>query len=200
MTGKVGRMSRLIGLTGFARCGKDTFFLRSSRYLHHLGVKSNRFAFADVLKGECDPLLRLNTGISAFTHNAEEKEIIRPLLVTYGTNIRRKLDPNCWIDQIKAEVSEKLSCGHYVFITDVRFYNEAEWIKSEGGSIFNIQRDGIGAANTDELEQSKLIRFLVDVKISWPTFGEEDLSECDYYVESSLQLNNEKFFQRNGVA
>lgn len=189
-------MSRLIGLTGFARCGKDTFFLRAARLLHNLGFEVDRFAFADVLKSECDPLLRLHTGISAFTSHAEEKELIRPLLVTYGTNIRRKLNPNCWIDQIKAEVSEKLSLGHYVFITDVRFYNEAEWIKSEGGSIFNIKRDGFGPANPDEQEQSKLIKFLIDVKISWPSFGSQNLSECDYYVKNSLRLNNEKNLQR----
>ena len=94
-------MNKLIGLTGFARSGKDTFYIRAANYLANTDNLAFRFAFADVLKRECDPLLMLNAGISAFTSNPEEKELIRPLLVAYGTGIRRKLDSNCWINKIK---------------------------------------------------------------------------------------------------
>ena len=53
--------------------------------------------FADALKEECDELLGKYTDISAFTENNSEKKLVRPLLVTWGTSIRRKLDENCWI-------------------------------------------------------------------------------------------------------
>lgn len=192
-------MNKLIGLTGFARSGKDTFYIRAANYLANIGELTTRFAFADVLKRECDPLLKLNTGISAFTSNPEDKELIRPLLVTYGTGIRRRLDPNCWINKIKEEVAQQIEEGRYVFITDVRFENEAKWIKSQGGLIFDIKREGITAANKDEHDQSKLIKFLIDVKISWPTFGSENLSQCDYFIEQALGCNTKKIFQTETV-
>ena len=72
----------LIGLTGYARSGKDTFFqfanlLTSSRKSYDC----QRFAFADELKKECDDFLKSTLGISAYTSDSKEKEIVRPFLV-----------------------------------------------------------------------------------------------------------------------
>ena len=80
----------IIGVTGFARSGKDTFFKESSKLLSK--AQCHRYAFADALKHESDDFLKKNVGISAFT-DAEDKELIRPFLVTYGTELRRKIDP-----------------------------------------------------------------------------------------------------------
>ena len=114
-------MSKLIGITGFARSGKDTFFSCASSYLDSINETSVRYAFADVLKSECDSLTREYAGISCFTSNDREKALIRPLLVAYGTHLRRQLNPNCWIDRIREDVRLALNANHYVFITDVRF-------------------------------------------------------------------------------
>ena len=84
-------MKKLIGIAGYARSGKDTFFARSAKYLNDNGFEAKRYAFADALKSEVDSLLTEHTGLSAFTEKDSEKEIVRPLLVTYGTEIRRKL-------------------------------------------------------------------------------------------------------------
>ena len=189
-------MSRLIGLTGFARSGKDTFFLRASNYLTIQGYKSCRLAFADVLKKECDSLLMTHAGISAFTSVPAEKELIRPLLVTYGTHIRRKLDPDCWINEIKDDVSKNIKEGNYVFITDVRFANEARWIQSQGGLIFNIEREGIGPANKEELEQSKLIKMTLNARVKWPTFGSDKISLCDSYIKNLMDHHFDKIFKK----
>ena len=88
-----------------------------------MGYSVKRVAFADCLKSECDELLSKHMGISAFTENTEEKEIIRPLIVTYGTHIRRKLNKNCWIDKINGMVKSFLN-DIITFVTDVRFENE----------------------------------------------------------------------------
>ena len=85
---------RLVGISGLARSGKDSIYLKCEPILKNMGYSVKRVAFADCLKSECDELLSKYTGISAFTENTEEKEIIRPLLVTYGTHIRRKLNKN----------------------------------------------------------------------------------------------------------
>ena len=181
-------MSKFIGVSGYARSGKDTFYERCKLILEKEGYKVCRFGFADALKQECDEFLSKHTGISAFTENEEEKEMIRPLLVTWGTHIRRKLDANCWIKKIQGDVVQKLREGYYVFVTDVRFKNEAEWVKINSGMLVNITREGIGPANHDEHKQSHHLRRLVSQKIFWPTFGEDDLKMCDDFVYPFVKL------------
>tara|TARA_R110001583_G_scaffold8965_30_gene42430 strand:+ start:1554 stop:2117 length:564 start_codon:yes stop_codon:yes gene_type:complete len=179
-------MSNLIGVTGFARSGKDTFFSCGSKYLKTFNKTSVRYAFADVLKSECDPLTLKYSGISCFTSNNREKALIRPLLVAYGTHLRRQLNPNCWIDRIKDNVQASLDAQNFVFITDVRFENEAQWILLQGGSLINVEREGVKAANPDEAEQSALIKPLISASLKWPTFGDEGLSRGDVPVATIL--------------
>lgn len=183
-------MNKLIGISGFARAGKDTFCERCSNILLKYGLKSKQFSFANALKAELDNLLLNHTGISAFTEDDEQKKIIRPLLVTYGTEVRRKLNPECWIQSINSKVEESLKEGYYVFISDVRFLNEASWIQDTGGLLFNIQRDDIGPANKDEQEQYNLFRSMVDYTISWPSFGHNHIEECDAYIYRLLDSQN----------
>ena len=148
---------KLLGLCGNARAGKDTFFDLSRDLLNKRKVFTTRFAFADALKEECDSFLTKNLGISAFTENPEEKEIIRPFLVTYGTHLRRKLDPNCWISKIEPAVLSAITQDQTAVITDVRFGNEADWIRSLGGITIHINRDGFGPANSDEAENEPIL-------------------------------------------
>ena len=179
-------MKKLIGIAGYARSGKDTFFARSAKYLNDNGLEAKRYAFADALKSEVDSLLTEYTGSSAFTEKDSEKEIVRPLLVTYGTEIRRKLNPNCWIEKITPSVGEDLDKGKYVFITDVRFENEAQWIKSQGGLMVYVEREGIKPANHEEHTQNIRMKKYLNYKIFWPTFGFDDLDKCDEHVEPTI--------------
>ena len=78
--------------------------------------------------------------------------------------------------------------NNFVFITDVRFKNEAEWIKSLGGYIFQISRDGFGPANEEEHVQSALIKPLVDFHVMWPTLGKE-IDSCVRYIKPILKKN-----------
>lgn len=175
-------MNKLIGLSGFARSGKDTAFERCRLLLEKEGHKAYRFAFADELKRESDAFLKANIGISAFTEDDKEKQIIRPFLVTYGTEIRRRLDENCWIKTIQQRVIDKLDEGHYVFITDVRFKNEAEWLKINGGKLINISREGVKPANHEEHKQYHLMKPFISYHIFWETFGENLLNSCDEHL------------------
>ena len=170
----------LIGLTGFATSGKDTFYKLCAE---KIGIdKCRRYAFADILKDECDPFLLEHVGISAHTSDPKQKELIRPLLVTYGTHIRRKMNPNCWIDKLyKKIVSENLQ-NSFLFVTDVRFENEVLWVKKCGGIVFNVNREGIGPANQDEEEQEKLMRPHFSGSITWPTVGEENFPKLNSFV------------------
>ena len=179
-------MRKLIGITGFARSGKDTFFERADLALKKESLRCERVAFADALKNEVDDLLKTHTGISAFTENDEEKSLVRPLLVTYGTDIRRKLNQNCWIEKVQPIVIEHLENNKFVFVTDVRFKNEAEWIKMNGGFMVKVERDGVGPANHEEHKQSVLMKQHIDYKIAWPTFGDDEISNCDEFILPTL--------------
>lgn len=175
-------MKKLIGITGYARSGKDTFFNRSKIFLEKEGMKANRIAFADALKLELDPLLKEKMGISAFTEDDYEKELIRPLLVTYGTELRRKVNPNCWIEGIQPSVIEALQDDEWVFVTDVRFENEAQWIRMNNGVLVHISRKDIGPANHQEHTQYVRMKKFFNYNVYWETYGNESINKCDEHV------------------
>ena len=177
-------MYNILGITGVARVGKDTLFTCIKEI--NKGIKFSRLAFADELKKECDDFLIKNIGISAFTEDESEKKIIRPFLVTYGTHVRRKLDKDCWIKKIEPMVSkERNKC---FVITDVRFSNEAEWIKKMGGLVIHLSRDGILPANDDEKINDPILRNIADHKIKLPTFNEDLIGSVKNEILNSQVL------------
>ena len=56
----------MIGLTGVARSGKDTFFSILKKYLQERQLKSQRLAFADDLKEELNEFTREKFKIDLF--------------------------------------------------------------------------------------------------------------------------------------
>jgi len=182
-------MNNIIGVTGFARSGKDTFYKESAKILSK--AKCYRYAFADALKEESDEFLKKNLGISAFTEDPEDKELIRPFLVTYGTELRRKLNPNCWISKVEDSIAKnhKPSSKNFIFITDVRFENEAQWVKSIGGVMVKVERAGVGPANQDEHIQSALIEKYIDLRIMWPTYKPNSMSKSHTLIKPVLRKN-----------
>lgn len=181
----------LVGVTGFATSGKDTLYTlcRTSLPDSH---NTRRYAFADQLKEESDEFLMKNVGISAFTSDPIEKEVIRPFLVTYGTHIRRKLNPNCWISRLEDSIRSEALTDHIIFITDVRFENEALWIKKNGGFLVNVSREGVGPANADEEEQSYLLDKHISFHVEWPTVGAEKIFELTNHISPILEKFSEE--------
>lgn len=172
----------LIGIMGSARSGKDTAYMAIKELFPSKEVE--RRAFADELKKECDPFLKENLNISAFTENAKEKEVIRPFLVTYGTHLRRKLNPSCWIDSLEQTLS--LDVNKCICITDTRFENEARWIKSKGGKLIFIDRMGIKPANIEEEQNNPVLMSLADMVIEMPTFHEDYFARCRSKISKEL--------------
>ena len=127
---------RLIGLCGYARVGKD----EAAKALVELGWA--RVAFADDLKSE----VCRTFGITQ-KYLEDNKEAWRPLLVEWG-RARRLLEPNYWIQRAMAMVSNDLSTG--VVVTDVRYWNEAKYLRCLEGTIVRIHRPGFEAVNDEE--------------------------------------------------
>lgn len=179
----------IIGISGLARSGKDTLFKFLSEKLRNSNISSKRLAFADELKEECDDFLKKNIGISAFTETNAEKEIIRPFLVCYGTKVRRRLDKNCWINRLSNKL--KTINQDYVFITDVRYENEIEWVKSQGGKTIHIERRGNIAPNEEELKNDPILKKRSQYRVKWKNFKETD----NLYINNKVNSIYNELFQ-----
>jgi molybdopterin-guanine dinucleotide biosynthesis protein len=179
----------IIGISGLARSGKDTLFKFLSEKLKINNISSKRLAFADELKEECDDFLKKNIDISAFTEKNEEKEIIRPFLVCYGTKVRRRLNKNCWIDRLSSKL--EATNQDYVFITDVRYENEIEWVKSQGGKTIHIERHGNIAPNKEELRNDPILKNSSQYRVKWKNFKETD----NLYINNKVNSIYNELFQ-----
>jgi hypothetical protein len=123
---------RLIGLCGWAGCGKD--YLASQLGWH-------RAAFADELKSDVCKLLDILP--STLEKN---KAKYRKLLVAYGET-KRADDLDHWIGRIKLVDGVD---GVDTVITDLRYPNEARWVIGQGGKVIYVHRHGIFPANPEE--------------------------------------------------
>lgn len=133
----------LIGLAGPARVGKDT--------IGNL-LPGPRFAFADALKDEACEI----GGIDRATLDADKIEI-RFFLEALGA-FHRKYDPEHWIKKVRRQW-EALH-GGIAKITDVRHFNEAEWINRAGGLVIFLHRRGVEPASPHEAANLDSIRDL----------------------------------------
>ena len=88
---------KIIAIGGNARSGKDTLADNLVNILKDLDIKAQKVSFASALRHSVDDFLLKELGISAFTEKKEEKDIIRPFLVFWGTDIMRNQDQEVWI-------------------------------------------------------------------------------------------------------
>lgn len=168
----------IIGLSGYARSGKD----EAAVALQELGF--HRVAFADKLREviyALDPLVaptpegyfvnpktpvRLQEVIDDFGWGGYKdgpyaKEI-RRLLQRLGTEAGREaLWDSIWVDAAFAGAPEDAN----IVVTDCRFPNEAEAIVERGGEVWRITRPGVGPANSHASETG-LDDWDFDVKIT----------------------------------
>lgn len=173
---------KVIGISGVARSGKDTLGDQFISMLTDWGVKCQKISFANQLKEETDSFLKNTIGISSFTEDDDEKKIIRPFLVTWGTHVRRKLDPDVWIKSLADQLKEDT----VAIVCDVRFENELNWIKSVGGHSVYVNRidlEGnlIQPANKDEQDNTVKLSDQCDHFFTWSSVSDEQWLEAIAY-------------------
>jgi hypothetical protein len=184
----------IIAIAGNARCGKDTLGKNFSFLLKEYGIKSSVYSFADELKRETDDFLKQTLGISSYTDDDNEKAIIRPFLVFWGTEIRRKLSPTIWVDKVLERIKE----DEVAIITDLRFENELEFVKSHNGSIIYLSRvkeDGsqVPPANLYEESNNNIIAAKADSNFTWLTSDDENMLKSLSNEALETILTTEKF-------
>lgn len=174
----------MIGISGYARSGKDTFGEALVRILKTYGVKAKTYALATQLKYDITFLTESDFNISAFTKDDDEKKIIRPLLVGYG-EAWRKADPDHWIKVLDSNF-EPLTLP---IITDIRYENEADYILENQGFLLNISRsisseEFIGPANEEEKLNGPKVKQKSSFDLCWGTIADQKL--IDEVVESFI--------------
>ena len=132
----------IIGLNGYSRSGKDTV----ADIIRTIDPQFKRKAFADKLKEVCSVI----TGIPVENfHNQEFKDrhlhgyncTIREFLQIVGTDGLRRIWPDIWVRALFDtfySLTDKRSTKWV--ITDCRFPNEAEVVKSYGGIVVRVNR------------------------------------------------------------
>lgn len=161
----------IIGLSGYARSGKDTV---AARLVSEHGF--TRLAFADPMR---EALYRLNPKVTiaemqgvplatavdglGWEQVKVDSHDTRELMQRFGTEVVRDMfGENFWVDYTMklAEQYDK------VVISDVRFENEAQAIASRfDGQVWRVERPGTGAVN-GHLSESSLDSYDFDFTIS----------------------------------
>lgn len=137
----------VIGIAGPAGVGKDT----AADYLVGQLPQYRKVAFADPLK----EMLRTGLSLDAAQLYGSDKETIdhryecspRHIMQTLGTEWGRQLiHPDIWVRALAARIG-----AESVVISDVRFQNEADFVRERGILIHLTGRGGIGQCHQSEL-------------------------------------------------
>ena len=166
----------IVGLTGYANSGKDTF---ASVLVEKHGFV--RLAFADKVRElalEVNPKLRTPYGDEDWDELKKRPEV-RELLQDVGLGVRKVIGENVWVDLVMAQIPK--DDRRYV-ITDVRFPNEVEAIKSIGGKVGRIMRPGVSAVNEHISEHA-----LTDVALDFEIQNDGDVNDLHEVVEFALK-------------
>lgn len=170
-------MQEIIGLSGWARSGKDTV----ADYLveHHGFVK---LSLATPMR---EALYRLNPQIVDWgnMHWSVRQAVdlmgwermkvcfptLRGLMQRMGTEVGREMfGEDFWVDLVIKEANKY----DKVVIADCRYLNEAEAVRSAGGQVWRISRDSVEAANDHDSEHG-LDDYDFDLKLENNTTIEE---------------------------
>lgn len=148
-------MTMLIGLTGKAGCGKDT--IASMLHMQH---GFSKVSYAAPLKIAISSML----GVSlADLEDRYFKEATIPsigksprqMMQTLGTEWGRNLvNKDLWLILANESIRRHRKEEKSVVVTDVRFENEAQDIRRQGGIILHIYRNNTPAVNEHISEAS----------------------------------------------
>ena len=147
----------VIGVTGKARGGKDTL----AEQIHHVVGKGRaaKVAFADPIKEMLKAL-----GVDDIDKYKTEKHPVldvtsRVMMQTLGTDWGRDIiGESIWIDIAKKSGEGK----EFLIISDVRFANEAKFVRDNG---ILIHVEGRGGIDTDHQSEDGIPFELGDFKI-----------------------------------
>lgn len=136
----------ILGFSGPAGAGKDEAAITAHSILDSIGIPTQRYSFAFPLKEMCKFIFdmtdeelserELKEQVGRNTYGLTNRRVMQLL----GTeSFREVFDENIWIDVAERLISKGGS--EICIISDVRFENEARWVK-ENGILVHIDPTG----------------------------------------------------------
>lgn len=140
------KLPPIIGLTGAAGSGKDTVRAMLEDLYGYTGI-----AFADPMRVMVRALFEFTHIPAAYATNRDLKETAIPglgtsyrhIMQTMGTEWGRVTIPGIWIRLARARLQDMADDTFgplNIVISDVRFADEAAWVKANGGTIWRVVR------------------------------------------------------------
>lgn len=194
----------IIGISGVATAGKDTLYKILEKNLGILNIKTKRIALADQLKYDLTDFIKKYFDINIFSASAEEKKLIRSLMVSYGKIKRIQSLGKHWTNIAQREIDECINNDILPIITDIRYseYKEDElfWLKQKNkGLLIHVTRiddngKPIPPANIEERKNNPIIKKSADFKLKWktrPSFDEieKEASKILTKIERKIYAN-----------
>jgi len=167
-------MIKLIGISGKARAGKDTVCDMMIKELDN----SLRYAMADPIKASLFGMLGITTMTEQTNLMQAKEEPIpwlghspRALLQEIGGGLRESLSRDIWIRFLERFCEEFVAMESlyinkddhppiYVIVPDIRYNNEAEYIKENDGIIIRVNNPTCPAVRKHSSEAGVSIRYV----------------------------------------
>ena len=212
--------NQIIGISGVAGSGKDTFYSLLSEVL-----PCSRFSLADELKREVQQWCKMHYNIDSVDCDREDKEIIRPLLVAHGVAKRNLSNGRHWIDLLNDKLIKNKSKGFKV-VTDIRYddfeNDEVSWLQNELGGVlvhvsqftegwdhyqtesgkseWALARQFMAPANEEELRNDHKLKNKSDFQVEWEHIENGQIEELSPYVDNFIKWLTEQKKERNFLA
>ena len=182
---------KVIGLSGVAGSGKDTFFS-----ILQQKIDCKRISLADELKEEVRNWCIEHYQIDPVSCTREQKEVIRSFLVFHGMQKRKRTNGRHWIDKLHKKISllnhVQPEPDTILVVTDIRYcdYEQDElfWLKQQLNGILvhvslyeekevvskkewpkiKTNKIFVPPANLEESRNDPKIKSAADYVIEWP--------------------------------
>jgi hypothetical protein len=143
----------ILGLTGYKRSGKTTVaehLCDAHGFFHESFADPIRVAVADILGLSMRELEAAKETPIAWLDGATPRKMMQTLGTEWG---REMIHSELWIRACQRRIQTAIDRGQSVVISDVRFRNEADAIRSLGGKIVRVVRpDCTGDSHASEAE------------------------------------------------
>jgi hypothetical protein len=183
-----------IGISGAALVGKDTLsnlFIDCFKKLYNIKAERNSIA-GDTIRKDLKGLILKKMGKEVDLNDAEEKTLIRPLMVEYGRFMRNKTKGRYFIEEL--EKNKSFGRNYIPIIPDIRYTefekDENHWLKQEKkGILIFLKRKGVKPANHFEEINNLVLEKEADFVIDVPNF-EGNGSFLNDYIEYMDEIVN----------
>jgi hypothetical protein len=181
-------MAKIIGLTGKKRSGKDTSATMLIDIVNDHYYDVIVLSFAEPLKKAVSILFNLEiTESNKEIKNENWNASPRQLLQLTGDKMR-ELYPDIFIKNVHIQIEKYLNDKNYcIIVTDIRYNQEAELIKSLGGKIIKLERTINNNNNNDTHSSEQDIK---DEYLDYVIYNDYGLRELEIELERIMEELN----------